>query len=77
MMNAVRIPNNKFMKQNVSPVITKTLLIGIGLSDQIKVHYQFHTMFMQTHQEFLYLKTIYPNVHFRFLDAIGHSSSSR
>ena len=29
-------------------------------------------MFMQTHQDILYLKDIFHNVHLRFLDALGH-----
>ena len=71
-MNIVINPNHKFMEQNMSTVIYRTLLIGFGVSDHIKVHYQFHTMFMQTHQEILYLKEIFQNVHSRCLDALDH-----
>ena len=49
----VRNPNHKFMKHNLAMVIDRTPPIGVGVSDHIKVHYQFHTIFMQTHQVFL------------------------
>ena len=58
------------MEQNLSTVIDRALPIGAGVSDHIIVHYQFHTMFMQTHQEILYLKEIFLNMHSRFPDAL-------
>ena len=60
------------MEENPSIVTDRTLAIGVGVSDHLKVHYQFHTMFMKSHQEILYLKEIFQNVHFRLLDAIDH-----
>ena len=53
-------------------VIDRTSSIGVGVSVHTKVHYQFHTMFMQNQQENLYLKKIFQNVHSRFLDALEH-----
>ena len=55
------------MEQNLSMVIDGTLPI---VSAHLKAHYQFHTMFIQTHQEMLYLKEVFQNVHLRFLDAL-------
>ena len=48
-------PNHKFMEQNLSMVIDQTSPLGVGVSADIQVHYQFHTVF-KTHQEILYLK---------------------
>ena len=55
-----------------SMVIARTLHLGVRVSDHIKVHHQFHTMFMQTHQEILHLKEIFQNTHSRFLDALDY-----
>ena len=43
-MDIVRNPNLKFMEQ--STVIDRTLPIGVRVSDQIKAHDQFCTMFI-------------------------------
>ena len=61
-----------FIEQNLSTVIDRIPPIGVGVSDHIKVHYKFCTMFMQINQEILYLKEIFQNVHSRFIDALGH-----
>ena len=45
-------------------ITDRTLPIGVRVSDHIKVHYQFCTMFMPTHQEILYLKS--NNSHYVF-----------
>ena len=46
LMDIVKNPNHRFMKQKLFTVIHKTPLIGVGVSDHIKVQYQFHTMFL-------------------------------
>ena len=56
------------MEQNLSTVIDRTSPTGVGVSAHIKLHDQFHTMFMQTHQEMLYLKEIFHSMDSRFLD---------
>ena len=71
-MDIVRNPNHKVMEQNLPIITYSSPPIGIGVLDHIKVHYQFNTMFMQTHQEILYLKEIFQNIHSRFLDALDH-----
>ena len=65
-----RNPNHKFMEHNLSVVIDRTLPLGAGVSAHVKVHYQFHTMFVQTHQEILHFKEIFQNVHLIFLDTL-------
>ena len=60
------------MEQNLSTVIIRTMPISVGVSAHIKVYYQFCSMFMQTHQEMLYLKEIFQNMHSRFADALDH-----
>ena len=52
--------------------INRTPLIATGVSDHIKLHYQFCMMFMQTHQELLYHKKIFQNMHSGFLDSLDH-----
>ena len=54
----MRNPSHKLKEQNLSTIIIRTAPNGVGLSDHIKVHYQFHTMVMQTHQQILYLRDI-------------------
>ena len=39
-------PNHKFIEQKLYMVIIRTLPVGIGVSDNIKVLYKFCTMFM-------------------------------
>ena len=41
------------MAQGLPMVIDSTLPLGLAVSDHIKVHCQFCTMFMQTHQKIL------------------------
>ena len=53
-MDVVKNPNHRFMEPKLSMVIHRTLLIGVGVSDHIKVYYQFYTMFMETHHKNLY-----------------------
>ena len=72
LMDKVRNPNHKFMEHNLPIVIIKMLPIGVGVPDHIKVHYQFYTVFMQPHQEISYVKEIFQNMHWRFLDALDH-----
>ena len=71
----VRNPHHKFLKQSLCTVNDRTPPLGVGVSAHIKVHYQFCTMFMKTHQEILYLEEIFQNVHLRFLDALDHLSN--
>ena len=68
----MRNPNHQFMEQSLSMATDRTPPIGVGVSDHLKVYYQFHTILMQTHQEILYLKKIFQNMHLRFLDALDH-----
>ena len=66
-------PNNKFMEQNLPMVTDRTSPTGVGVSDDIKVIYQFHTIFIQTHQEILYtFKEMFQNVHSRFVNALDY-----
>ena len=60
------------MKQYLSMLIDRTLPIHVGVSAPVKVHYQFCIMLIQTHQEIIYLKEIFQNVHSKFLDTIDH-----
>ena len=60
------------MEQNLSIIIDKTPSLGAGVSEHIKVHNQFCTVFLQAHQEILYLKEIFQNIHSKFLDALDH-----
>ena len=53
-------------------VTDRTPCLGVGVPGHVKVHYQFHTMLKQTHQEIIFLKEIFQNVHLRFLDAIDY-----
>ena len=55
MTDIARNLNYKFMEQNLSMVINRTLPLGVGVSPHIKVHPQVCTIFMQPHQEILYL----------------------
>ena len=48
-MDIMRNTNHKFMEENLSMVTDRTLPIGVGVSDNMKVHYQFQTMCKQTH----------------------------
>ena len=68
-------PTHKFMEQNLSMVIDPTSPLGVGVSAHIKLHYQFHTLFLQTHQHILYLQKVLQNVHLKFLDAWDHLQS--
>ena len=68
----MRNPNHKFMEENLSTVINRTLPLGAGVSAHVKVHIEFCTMFLQAYQEALYLKEIFKNVYLRFLDALNH-----
>ena len=52
-MDIVKNPSHRFMEWNISMVIHRTDLIGVGVADHMKIHYQFHTIFMQTHHEIL------------------------
>ena len=63
----VKNPNHRFMEQNLSTVINRTPYTGVGVSDYMTEHYQFHIIFFQTHQESFYLKEIFKSVHSRFL----------
>ena len=60
------------MKQNLLTVIIRMALIGVAVSDHIKVHYQFYTMFMLMHEEIILLNEIYLNGFLRFLYALDH-----
>ena len=68
----VRKPNHGFIEMNISTITGGMPYIGVSISDYKKVYYQFHTMFLQTHQEILYLKEIFQTVHSRFLDTLNH-----
>ena len=46
-------PNHRFMEQNLSMAIHRKLLIGVGVSDHLKVYYQFHTKFKQHIKNFI------------------------
>ena len=70
--NIVRNPNNQFMEPKMSTILGRMPHIGVCVSDHMKVHYQFHTIFLQTHQEILYLIEIFQSVHSRFLDFLDH-----
>ena len=59
MIDMMRNPNHKYMEQSLSMIIDRTPALGVGVSDHIKIHYQFHAMFTWTHQEILYLKEIF------------------
>ena len=50
--------NHKFMEENLSMFIDRTPPLGVGVSAHVKEHYHSHNMFLQTHQEILYLKDI-------------------
>ena len=60
------------MEQNLSTVINITSHTSVGISDHMEVHDQFHTMFLQTHQEIFYLREIFQSVYSRFFDASDH-----
>ena len=68
----VRNPNHRFLEKNISAIIGRMPCIGVGIWDHIKVHYQFHTMSLQSQQEILYPKEIFQSVHSRFLEALDH-----
>ena len=60
----------KLMEQNFSMVIAQTPPLSISVSAHNKLHYQFHMMFYQTHQEFLYFKKVFQEIHSKFVEAI-------
>ena len=54
------------MEQNLSTDIIRTPPTGVGVSEHIKVHYQFCTLLMQMHQEILWdtrLHNVVPYIH--------------
>ena len=57
---------------NLSKVIEQAPLQGVEVAAYLKVHYSFSTMFLQTHQEVLYLKEIFQSVHSKFLNTLDH-----
>ena len=56
----------------MSMVTDRTPTLGVAISDHIKVLYQFCTMFMETHQEILYLEEIFQNMYLIFLNLLEH-----
>ena len=59
-MDVVRNPNHKFMEYNLSMVIDITLPPGGGVFSSCKSSSSnFSTLFIQTHQEVLYIKEIF------------------
>ena len=68
----VKNPNHKFMEQNLSMVINRMQSLGVWMSAHVKVQYKFHIMFLQTHQDILYLKQIFQDIKSKYLDALNH-----
>ena len=46
LMDTVKYPNHRFLDHYLSMVFHRTWFIGTGVSDHIKVCYQFCTMFI-------------------------------
>ena len=51
----VRNPNHRVMELNMSTIIGRTPHIGVGVSNHMKVHYQFTTMFLKAIKKFYIL----------------------
>ena len=72
--NILTNPNHKFIEHDVSNRINWTPFLGVGVSAHTKVHYQFHKMLLQMHEETLYLKEIFQNMHVKFFNMPDHTS---
>ena len=45
---------------------------GAAIPSNLKVHFQFGEMFLQVHQESLYLTVLFQSANFKFLDALDY-----
>ena len=61
-------PNDNLIELNLSIIMDKDTINRYWSVRSHKINDQFCIMFMQTHQEILYLKEIFHNVHSRLPD---------
>ena len=60
------------MERNLPKVIEGSPPQGVEVGAYFEVHFKFCMMFLQTHQEALYLKEIFQNVPSKFFDALHY-----